>query len=92
VDVECNLKLVNYSRVSDPRRAFRPAFGVPWISGEGPRSVMGVIVISLGIPWSVGENFGCTLECLRTNAGITSKCLEMPRFISIFMQRTAGVV
>jgi len=50
---------------------------------------MGVIVISLEAHRSAGENFGCTWECRRTNAGITNKLCEMPGFLWIFIQRTA---
>jgi len=53
---------------------------------------MGVIVISLGAPWSAGEYFGCTWECRWTNVGITNKLWEMPGFVWIFIRRTAGVI
>jgi len=62
--VECKLRCVNFRRVSDPRRAFRPAFRVTGISDDCYRSTMGVIVIVLGTPRSAGENFGCTWEHL----------------------------
>jgi len=58
--VECKLRCVNFRRVSDPRRAFQPAFRVTEISDDWYRSTIGVIVISLGTPRSAGENFGCT--------------------------------
>jgi len=58
--VECKLRHVHFRRVADPRRAFRPAFGVSGISDDWYRSGMEVIVISLGIPGSAGENFECT--------------------------------
>ena len=60
--MECKLKSVNFRRVSDPRRAFRPALGVTGISDDGYRSTMGLIVIHLGTRRSAGENFGCTWE------------------------------
>jgi len=63
-DVECKPRCVNFRRVSDPRRAFQPAFRVTGISDDCYRSMMGVIVIGLGIPWSTGENFECTWEHL----------------------------
>jgi len=62
--VECKLRCVNFRSVSDPRRAFRPAFAVTEISDDWYRSTMGVIVTSLGTPRSAGENFGCTWEHL----------------------------
>jgi len=52
-------------RVSDPRRAVRPAFGVTGISDDRYRTIVGVIVISLTTPWSARGNCGCTLEHLR---------------------------
>jgi len=58
--VEYKLRCVNVRRVSDPRRAFRPAFRVTGISDDCYRSTMGVIVRGLGTPRSAGENFGCT--------------------------------
>jgi len=33
-DEECKLRCINFRRVSDPRRAFRPAFGVTEISDD----------------------------------------------------------
>jgi hypothetical protein len=62
--VECKLGCVNIRRVSDPRRAFRPAFRVTGISDDCYISTMGVIVISLRTPRSARENFGCTWEHL----------------------------
>jgi len=40
-----------------------------------------VIVISLGTPWSSGENFGCTRECLgelATSLGAQMTRMEAP--------------
>ena len=62
--MECKLRCVDFGTVSDPRRAFQPAFGVTGISDDLYRSTMGVIVISLRTPRSAGENFGCTWEHL----------------------------
>jgi len=62
--VECKHRCVNFRSVSDPRRAFRPAFRVTEISDDWYRSTMGVIVLSLETPRSAGENFGCTWEHL----------------------------
>jgi len=76
--VECKLRCINFRRVSDPRRAFWPAFGVTEISDDQYRSTMGVIVISLGTPWSAGENFGCTWEhlgVLVTSLGVPTRSL-----------------
>jgi len=64
--VECKLRCVNFSRVSDPKRAFWPAFTETGISDDRYRSTMRVIVISLKTPRSAGENFGCTWEHLGT--------------------------
>jgi len=68
--VECKLRSVNFSRVSDARRAFRPAFRITGIYNERYRSTMGVIFISLGTgrsaedkpqttrdePWTADDN------------------------------------
>ena len=62
--MECKLRCINFRRVSDPRRAFRPAIRVTGISDDCYRSTMGVIVIGLGTPRSARENFGCTWEHL----------------------------
>jgi len=51
-----------------------------------------VIVISLEARRSAGENFGCTWDWCRTNAGITNKLCEMPGFVWIFIHRTAEVI
>jgi len=101
-DVECKLRSVNIRRVSDPWRAFRPAFRATGISDDkyrrnwdlhdGYRSTMGVIGISLGVCRSARLNFGCTWECHGTNVGITNKFWEMPGFLWIFIWRTAGVI
>ena len=61
-DVECKLRCVNFRRVSDPRRAFQPAFRVSGISENWYSSTIGVIIIGLQIPRSAGDNFGCTWE------------------------------
>jgi len=75
VDVECKLSCVNFRRVSDPRRAFRPAFRVTGISDDCYTSTMGVIGISLGTPRSARGNFGCTWEHL----GAPTTSLGAPR-------------
>ena len=62
--MECKLRCVNFRRVSDTRREFRPAFTVTGIPDDWYRRAMGVIVICLRTPWSAGENFGCTWEHL----------------------------
>jgi len=90
-DVEWKLRSVNCRRVSDPRRAFRPALGGTGISDDWYRNIMGVIVIGLGTRQRAGENFGYTWDCCRTNVGITSNLWPMPAFLWIFTQRTAGV-
>ena len=56
--MECKLRCVNFRRVSDPRRAFQPAFRVTAISDNWYRSIMGMIVIGLGTPQSAGDKPG----------------------------------
>jgi len=78
--VECKLS-VNSRRVSDPRRAFQPAFGVTGISDDWFRSTMGVILISLRTPRSAEENFGCTWKHLgapATSLGAVTTSLGAP--------------
>jgi len=53
--VECKLRSVNFRRVSDPRRAFWPAFGVTGISDDWYESTMGAVVKSLGAPGTVAQ-------------------------------------
>jgi hypothetical protein len=74
--VECKLRYVNFRSVSDPRGALQLAFRVTEISDDRYKSTMGVIVISLGIPWSARENFGYTREHLRAPA--TTQGAQMP--------------
>ena len=62
--MECKLRCVNFRRVSDPRRAFPPAFRVTGTAGDWYRSTMGVIMRGVGTPRSTGENFWCTWEHL----------------------------
>ena len=79
--MECKLRCVNFKRVSDRRRAFRPAFGVTEISDDRYRSTMGVIVTSLGTPRSTGEEFGYTWEDLgapATSLGAPTTSLGAP--------------
>jgi len=54
-DVECKFRSVNFRRVADPRRAFRPAFGVTGISDDCYGSTMGAVVKSLGAPGTVAQ-------------------------------------
>jgi len=63
-NVECKLRCINFRSVSDPRRAFRPAFRRSMMSDYWFMSTMGVIVLSLGTPRSAGGNFGCSWEHL----------------------------
>jgi hypothetical protein len=44
--MESKLTIINLRRVSDPRRAFRPAFRVTWISDIIHMSTMAVILIT----------------------------------------------
>jgi len=79
--MECKLRCVNFRRVSDPTRAFQPAFGVTEISDYWYRCTMAVIVISLRTPRSAGENFGCTWEYLgapETSLGAQATSLGAP--------------
>jgi len=47
--------------------------GVTGISDDWYRSIMGVIVISLGTRQSAGENFGCSWKGRLTNAEVTNE-------------------
>jgi len=79
--VECKLRCVNFRSVSDPRRAFQPAFRVTEICDDWYRSDMGVIMISLGTPRSAGENFGFTwvhLGAPATSLGAPATSLGAP--------------
>jgi hypothetical protein len=79
--VECIPRCANFRRVSDPRRAFRPAFRVTGISDDCYTCTRRVMVIGLRTPWSTGENFGCTLEHLGVPAislGATTTSLGAP--------------
>ena len=79
--MECKHRRVNFRRVSDRRRAFRPAFGVTGISDDWYRSGLGVIVLSLRTPRSAGENIGCTQEHLgaqATSLGVPTISLGAP--------------
>jgi hypothetical protein len=79
--VECKHRCVNFRRVSDHRRAFMPAFRVTGISDDWYRSTMGVILIALGTPQSVGDSFGCTgeyLGALATGLGAPTTSLRVP--------------
>jgi len=60
--VECKYRCVNFRRVSDRRRAFRPAFGVTGICNDWYRSTIGVIMISLSTPGSADDMTGSTWE------------------------------
>ena len=79
--MECKLRSVNFRRVSDPRRAFRPAFGVTGISDDWYGSTMGAVVKSLGAPGTVAQPMWESKLTLR-DAG----------FLWIFIRRTAGVM
>ena len=51
----CNLRGVNFRRESDPRWAFRLAFGVTGISDGCYGRLMDAVVISLGAPETVAQ-------------------------------------
>jgi len=57
--VECKLKSIHITRVSDTRRAFWPNISVTGISDDWYRSTMGVIVISLGTRRIAEHKPGC---------------------------------
>jgi len=63
--VEYKLRRVNFWGLSDPRRAFWPAFRVPGISDDWYRSAMGVTVIRVRRPRSTSKNCGYTREHMR---------------------------
>jgi hypothetical protein len=79
--MECKLRSIKFRRVSDPRRAFRPAFGVTGISDDWYRSTIGAVMKSLGAPGTVAQPMRKSKLPLG-DAG----------FLSIFIQRTAGVI
>ena len=56
--MECKLRSVNFRRVSNPGRVFRPTFGITGISDDWYKSTMGVIVMSLRTHQCTRENFG----------------------------------
>jgi len=58
VDVECKLRRVNFRRVSDPRRAFRPTLGVTGICDDWYRSTMRGILICSGTSWRAEDKEG----------------------------------
>ena len=79
--MECKLRSVNFGRESDPRRAFRPAFGVTGISDDWYGSTMGAVVKSLGAPGTVAQLMRESKLTLR-DAG----------FLWILIRRTAGII
>ena len=79
--MECKLGSVNLRRVSDPRRAFRPAFGVTGISDDWYGSTIEAVVKSLGAPGTVAQPMR-ELKLTLRDAG----------FLWIFIGRTAGVI
>ena len=98
--MECKLSRVNFRRVLDGRRAFRPAFKVTEIYVDYYRSTMGVIVISLATPRSARENFGFILKGLgvpATSLGAPATTLGAPLFTveqsgkNIFLVNATGV-
>jgi hypothetical protein len=60
--VQCKHGWVNCREVSDPRRAFLPAFRVAGISDNWYSSTMGVIGIGLERAWRAEETCGSTRE------------------------------
>jgi len=75
------LRCVKFSRISDPRKAFWPAFSVSGISDDWYRTTMGVIILSLETPQTAGENFRCTwkhLSAPATSLGVPMTSLEVP--------------
>jgi len=58
--VERKLTSVDFRRVSNPWRAFQPAFRVTGISDDMYRSTMGVMVVCLGTLWSDKDKPGST--------------------------------
>jgi len=57
--MEWRLGCINFRGVSDPWRAFLPAFRLTEITDHWYSSTVGVIVTGLETPQSTGENFGC---------------------------------
>jgi len=89
--VECKLTRVNFRRVLDTRRVFWPAFWATEISGDWNKSILGVILIELGMHQSARNNFRYTWECHQANAEFTNKLWEVPEFLLVFIQITAGI-
>jgi hypothetical protein len=79
--VECKLKSVNLSRVSDPTRVFRSGFGVTRISDDWNRSTTGAVVKCLGAPGTVAQPIRESNQILKDAV-----------ILWIFSQRTAGVI
>jgi len=88
--------------VSDRRKAFQLASRVSGISDDWYWShwnlwcllqeYHGRVCDKFRPCQSAGENFGCTLMCRLTKAGITNKLWEMPGILCIIIWRTAGVI
>jgi len=72
--MKCKLRCVNFRGVSDPTRAFQPAFGGTGICDDSYRSTMGVIVMSLRTPRSARENIACTWQ----HQGAATTSLTVP--------------
>ena len=66
--MEGKLRCVNFRRVIDHRKAFRPVVGITVISDNWYRSTTEVIVTSWTTPRSTGENVGCTREHMEVPA------------------------
>jgi len=83
--VECKLRCVNFRRVSDPRRAFLPAFRVTGSAGDKPGSADDK-------PGSTWQHLGAPA----TNLGAPATCLGAPRITveqsgkNIFFGNAAG--
>ena len=80
-DVKCELRSINFRIVSDPMKAFWPAFRETEISDDWYRSTLGVIVMRLGTPRCARENFECTWQNLcvpATSLGALMTSLETP--------------
>jgi len=98
-DVECKLRSVNFRRVSDPWRVFRPAFRVTGICDDSYRSNWDLWWRVHEYDWSDFDKFGSTSESRRglwvhlgVSPQITNKLWEMPGILWMFSRRTAGVI
>ena len=84
-EAECKLGSVNCRGESDPRRAFRPAFGVTAILDEWYGSTMRAVVISLGAP-------GTDAQPMRETQTNSERCLGSYGYSFEGLQAISGIL